>query len=245
MLTLDQLQRAQSGDESAVREVWDDLAPHFPASQPERRQAALVGIWEALQTVELIPGQERRAVSYLLSYGRNQAAGTEGSGGHSSGISPRAIRRWERALGLAGGDPVLAERLASDPEAMGKGDTMSAQSARQVRHLYQVESLSAGATVEPTPLWGQSEPTPEAEPPSESERRAETVRRVRETLSKMGRNQRIVLAATFGIDPEPYYGTGRDEEIAEDYGIPYPAMARSRGKARFRALWEAAYGTPA
>ncbi|WP_030244166.1 sigma-70 family RNA polymerase sigma factor [Streptomyces sp. NRRL S-350] len=175
------------------------------------------------------------------------------------GVSRQAAADFERALSLAGGDPYEAEFLATTTEAMG-ARRMSEDAAYAARLSYQgVRYLEAPLTTTGNVFPGEEAggvrtigewladrlavPMDLLEPSDfERDRREQTRERVHATLDRMGEQQGHVLKALTGIDPVGYYGTEHDDELARDMGIPRARISviRSKGKDRFRVLWEKA-----
>lgn len=175
------------------------------------------------------------------------------------GVSRQAAADFERALSLAGGDAYEAEFLATTAEAMG-ARRMSADAAYAARLSYQgVRSMDAPLTSTGNVFPGEEAggvrsigewladrlavPEELLEPSDfERDRRERTRERVHATLGRMGEQQAHVLRALTGVDPVGFYGTEHDDELARDMGIPRARVSviRSKGKDRFRALWETA-----
>ncbi|WP_073795456.1 sigma factor [Streptomyces uncialis] len=168
------------------------------------------------------------------------------------GVSRSVAAAFERALSIAGGDPYEAEWMATTPEAMGDR-RLSAEMAYAARLSYQgLEYLDAplGETDMGESVTLADRLAVEAEVPADllepndyaKERSKRTGVKVRKTLSRMGKQHRVVLMALTGIVPVDYYGTERDEELSRDYGIPLRQVriVRSKAKDRFAELWTAA-----
>ncbi|MFK0289516.1 sigma factor [Streptomyces sp. NPDC090442] len=166
------------------------------------------------------------------------------------GVSRSVAASYESALSIAGGDAYEAERIATDPNALGER-RLSPEMAYAARLSYQgVEYLDApirqGEGGETFTLADTL--AAEAEVPAdlleasdyERERRKQTGVRVRRTLARMSWEQSTVLMALTGIVPISYYGAERDDELAADYGLmrDQVRIIRHKAKDRFAQLWE-------
>ncbi|MFF7990315.1 sigma factor [Kitasatospora xanthocidica] len=225
-------------------ELVDDLA-----------QVGRIAVWEAIgrfrgETVAEFFGFVDATLRGALSDERKSET--------RQGVTRAAAADFERALSMAGGDPYEAEFLAATTEAMG-ARRMSEDAAYAARLSYQgVRHLDAplsatghvfpGDTGDARTIgeWlsdRMAVPEDLLEPGDfERDRREQTRGRVHATLGRMGDQQAHVLRALTGIDPVGYYGAENDDELARDMGVPRHRISviRSKGKDRFRTLWETA-----
>ncbi|MFI9721547.1 sigma factor [Streptomyces sp. NPDC052396] len=166
------------------------------------------------------------------------------------GVSRSVAASFETALSMADGDPYRAERVATDPDALGDR-RLSPEMAYAARLSYQgAECLDApmgqsetgdALTLADTLAAENEVPADLLEPSDyERERRKQTGIRVRRTLARMSWDQSTVLMALTGIVPVSYYGTERDGDLAADYGLrrDQVRIIRNKAKERFAELWE-------
>ncbi len=167
------------------------------------------------------------------------------------GVSRAVAADFERAVALAGGDAYEAEWLVTTREAMGDR-RMSPDMAYAARLSYQgsayldapIEGPDGESVTLADNLVSRAGVPVDLLEPSDyaaAKRRATTVK-VHDTLNRMGDQQRTVLMALTGVEPVGYYGAEYDDDLSADYGIPRQRVRviRTKGKARFAELYEAA-----
>ncbi|MGW1859339.1 sigma-70 family RNA polymerase sigma factor [Streptomyces collinus] len=166
------------------------------------------------------------------------------------GVSEDTARRFEQCLTVCAGDPYEAEREATRPDGcLGKW-RLSADMAYAARLAWlgsaYLDAPSKGEHGDDMPTLadrlsrdGFLSVSVDLADPSDVERgrRAAIKAAVHATLARMGRQQRYVLSADYGIDPVA--PLDNDREIAEALEVAETRITviRWKGKERFRELY--------
>lgn len=214
-------------------------------------QEGRIAVWESLSRFKGIKVSEffafmDRTVKGVMTDARKVET--------RQGVSRSAAAYFEQALSAAGGDPYEAEFLATTVEVMGdRRMTPEMAYAARLSHMgldYLDAPLPQSDTGDYTTLGetlADKSSVPEDLLTSAdvvSERSKATTKRVRETLSRLGNQQRIVLQALTGVGDVNEYGTDHDDELAADYDLPRHRIKviRSKGKDRFADLYLKSFG---
>lgn len=149
------------------------------------------------------------------------------------GASADAMKRWENALRLAGGDADAAQRNVTNAEtAGGPSRVLTAELARDCRM----------AALPRISMEDLAYDLPENPQEAAGEVRTLEVARVRTVLGGLTPSERGVLSADHGVgDFDP---CASNAEIEQRYGIKSPSVFRSTGTKKFRTNFVSAFGHP-
>ncbi|MFI6524991.1 sigma factor [Streptomyces uncialis] len=211
-------------------------------------QAGRIRVWESLEKFD---GESPAQFMAYIDKALHSAMSEQRRRACRPGVTDVAMKDFETALVLAGGDPYKAVRVATTkemgPRKMSRDHAYAAFFAwRGMESLDKILGAcddGSSITLRDVIAVESGIPADLLEPSDYSATRRATVREhVHRTLGLMGEGQRRVLKSDHGISPHRDYSLdGSDAELAADMGTTTKAVqeARAKGRTRFAALYRA------